>query len=191
MFVPADYSPEMPAPVVLMLHGAGQSAQIGIRPFLPLAEAAGVVLVAPDSRGRTWDFLYGPYGNDVAFIDRALSHAFERCAIDPERVTIEGFSDGASYALSLGVTNGDLFSRVIAFSPCIFAPAATAGHPSIFISHGTADQILPIDNCGRRLAAQLSGAGYSVTYREFSGPHSVPPETAQEAMRWLLSKDGR
>jgi phospholipase/carboxylesterase len=143
------------------------------------------VLVAPDSRGATWDFLYGPYGADVAFIDRALSHVFERCAIDPARITIEGFSDGASYALSLGLTNGDLFSRIIAFSPCILAPAGTVGRPQIFISHGTADRILPIDNCGRRLAARLEAAGYAVEMHEFAGPHMVPPDMARTALEWM------
>src|SRR5437764_3768207 len=181
MYVPTSYNPSSPVPLVLMLHGAGQSAEIGISPFLPLADAASVVLVAPDSRGGTWDFLYGPYGADVAFIDRALAHAFERCAIDPSRVVIEGFSDGASYALSLGITNGDLFSRVIAFSPCILAPAAEVGRPRIFISHGTADRILPIDGCGRRLAARLTNAGYDVDFHEFDGPHAVPPDIARAA----------
>jgi len=185
LYVPASYTSNTPAPLVLMLHGAGQSAEIGIRPFLPLADAAGTILVAPDSRGQTWDFLYGPYGADVAFIDRALAHVFERCAVDPARIAIEGFSDGASYALSLGLTNGDLFSRVVAFSPCILAPAASVGRPRIFISHGTDDRILPIDNCGRRLAAYLTSAGYPVEFHEFVGPHTVPREMAQAAIEWM------
>ena len=185
LFVPSSYDATTPAPLVLMLHGAGQSAEIGIRPFLPLADASGTILVAPDSRGGTWDFLYGPYGADVAFIDRALAHVFERCAVDPNRIVIEGFSDGASYALSLGLTNGDFFSRIIAFSPCILAPAAQVGRPRIFISHGTNDQILPIDNCGRRLATELVSTGYDVEFREFTGPHMVPPDMARAAMRWM------
>jgi len=185
LYVPASYSAAVPAPLVLMLHGAGQSAEIGIRPFLSLADAAGAILVAPDSRGGTWDFLYGPYGADVAFIDRALAHAFERCAVDPNRIVIEGFSDGASYALSLGLTNGDFFSRVVAFSPCILAPAARVGRPKIFISHGTEDRILPFDNCGRRLAANLVSAGYDVDFHQFPGPHAVPPDIARAAIRWM------
>jgi phospholipase/carboxylesterase len=185
LYVPTSYNAAVPAPLVLMLHGAGQSAEIGIRPFLPLADAAGLVLLAPDSRGSTWDFLYGPYGADVAFIDRALDHVFERCAIDPARIIIEGFSDGASYALSLGLTNGDLFSRVIAFSPCVLAPAADIGRPRVFISHGTEDRILPIDNCGRRLAARLTTAGYDVEFREFAGPHRVPDDVARAAVEWM------
>lgn len=185
VYVPASYHPSRPLPLVLMLHGAGQSAEIGIEPFLPLADTAEIVLVAPDSRGGTWDFLYGPYGADVEFIDRALAHVFERCAIDASRVVIEGFSDGASYALSLGITNGDLFSRVIAFSPCILQPAAEVGRPRVFISHGTADRILPIDACGRRLVARLTAAGYPVEFHEFDGPHRVPPEMARAALEWM------
>ena len=187
LYVPSSYNPGSPAPLVLMLHGAGQSSEIGIRPFLPLAEAAGLVLVAPDSRGGTWDFLYGPYGADVAFIDRALTHVFDRCAIDPARITIEGFSDGASYALSLGLTNGDLFSRIVAFSPCILAPAATVGRPRIFMSHGTDDRILPIDSCGRRLATRLVSLGYQLEFHEFTGPHMVPKEVAQQAVAWIAT----
>jgi predicted esterase len=170
-----------------MLHGAGQSAQIGIRPFLPLADAARVILLAPDSRTQTWDFLYGPYGADVAFIDRALAFVFRRCRIDASRIFVEGFSDGASYALSLGLTNGDFFSRIVAFSACILAPAAYSGHPRIFLTHGTDDPILPIDRCGRRLSTQLKAKGYDVDYREFPGRHGVPPELAREAMSWLTS----
>lgn len=185
LYVPSTYAASSPMPLVLMLHGAGQSAEIGIAPFLPLADEAGIILVAPDSRGGTWDFLYGPYGADVEFIDRALAHVFERCAIDPSRVVIEGFSDGASYALSLGITNGDLFSRVIAFSPCILQPAAEVGRPRVFISHGTNDRILPIDSCGRRLVARLSAAGYDVDFHEFAGPHTVPAEMAKKALAWM------
>ena len=187
LYVPMTYDAAAPAPLVLMLHGAGQSAEIGIRPFLPLADAGGAILVAPDSRGATWDFLYGPYGADVAFIDRALGRVFEQCAIDPNRIAIEGFSDGGSYALSLGLTNGDFFSRIVAFSPCILAPAARVGRPRIFISHGTDDRILPIDNCGRRLAAQLVSTGYDVEFHEFTGPHMVPPDMARAAMHWLVA----
>jgi predicted esterase len=38
-------------------------------------------------------------------------------AIDPARVAIGGFSDGATYALSLGLINGDLFKRVAPSHP--------------------------------------------------------------------------
>jgi phospholipase/carboxylesterase len=168
-----------------MLHGAGRASNEAMEPFLSVADSAGLVVLAPDSRGRTWDFLYGPYGADVVFIDAALEHVFHRCAIDPARVVIAGFSDGASYALSLGLTNGDLFSRIVAFSPCILAPAAYVGHPRIFISHGTEDRVLPVERCGRVLAERLQSKGYDVAYREFVGTHAVPRAVLQEALAWM------
>ena len=188
LYVPTGYRADTPAPLVLMLHGAGGSAEGALRPFLDRADERGLLLLAPESRGATWDFIRGTYGPDVAFIDSALAAVFRRRAVDPARVAIEGFSDGASYALSLGLTNGDLFGRIVAFSPCVVAPAANVGRPRIFLSHGTRDTILPIESCGRPIAARLSGEGYDVRYREFDGPHAVPPEVALEALDWLAAR---
>lgn len=185
LYVPATYTPEQPAPLILTFHGAGGNAQRTISYLIPVADAAGVIVLAPDSRGRTWDIMLGDYGPDVAFIDRALEQTFARYAIQPERLVISGFSDGASYALSLGLMNGDLFPRIIAYSPGFMAPATTIGQPRIFVSHGTEDAVLPIDRCSRRLVPRLEDAGYEVTYHEFNGPHTVPHEIVAEAITWL------
>ena len=99
-----------------------------------------------------------------------------------------GFSDGASYALSLGLTNGDLFTHVLAFSPGFMAPRKRRGKPRLFLSHGTRDRVLPIDPCSRRIVPQVRRAGYDVTYREFDGPHTVPDEIAREAVDWFLPR---
>jgi phospholipase/carboxylesterase len=170
-----------PLPLVLMLHGAGGNGSGGIATFLPLAEEAGVILVAPDSRGRTWDVLLGGWGPDVAFVDRALEQTFTRYPVDPARIAVEGFSDGASYALGLGLANGDLFRQVLAFSPGFVPSARTEGRPSVFVSHGVADQVLPIDRCSRRIVPALEREGYDVVYREFPGGHEVPAAMAEEA----------
>jgi phospholipase/carboxylesterase len=185
LYVPSGYRADKPARLVLMLHGAGGAARGALRPLMPHADDHGLILLAPDSRGHTWDFLSGPFGPDVEFIDRTLSDVFRRCAVNPSQITIEGFSDGASYALSLGLTNGDFFSRILAFSPCILAPAAYQGSPRVFITHGTNDQILPIERCSRRIVPQLRERGYRVDYREFTGPHTVTPELASAAADWI------
>ena len=130
--------------------------------------------------------MIGGYGPDVAFIDGALQQTFARYAVDPAHVAVGGFSDGASYALSIGITNGDLFREIIAFSPGFMAPAGAVDRPRIYISHGVHDQVLPIDHCSRRIVPQLRRAGYAVTYHEFDGPHTVPPEIAREALTWFL-----
>lgn len=185
LYVPAGYAATRPAPLVLMLHGASGSARGALRPFRELADDAGLVLLAPESRGVTWDAIRGDYGPDVAFIDRALASVFDRVAVDGGRLTIEGFSDGATYALGVGLTNGDLFQRVVAFSPGFMLPIDAHARPRVFISHGTRDQILPIDQCSRRIVPALERARYDVKYREFDGPHTVPPEIAKDALAWM------
>ncbi len=185
LYVPAGYRPDAPAPLVLALHGAGGNAQHGLSPLRALADEAGLVLLAVGAAGRTWDVIVDGYGPDVEAIDEALAHVFGRVAVDADRLAVSGFSDGASYALSLGITNGDLFTHVLAFSPGFMAPAAQHGAPRIFISHGTADRVLPITACSRRLVPTLQNAGYEVEYREFPGGHTVPPEIARDAVRWM------
>ncbi|MDP8969465.1 MAG: phospholipase [Actinomycetota bacterium] len=190
VYVPAGYRPDRPAPMVLMLHGAGGNALGGLDPLVRLADEAGLILLAPDSRGRNWDLIVGGYGPDVAFIDRALAQAFARYAVDEQRIAVEGFSDGASYALSLGMVNGDLFSHVIAFSPGFAARGTTQGSPDFFISHGIRDPVLPIDSSSRRIVPRLRRAGYVVRYQEFDGGHVVPPEVALQAVTWFVNGGG-
>ena len=190
LYVPAGYGATEKAPLALMLHGAGGNARSGISHFLDLADEAGLILLAPESRGRTWDVLVGGYGPDVEFIDRALKQTFERLAVDAENLAVAGFSDGASYALSVGLTNGDLFTHVIAFSPGFASPAGRVGSPRIFVSHGTRDGVLPIQDTSRRLVPLLERSGYEVRYREFDGPHTVPGSVAREALEWFTANRG-
>lgn len=145
-----------------------------------------MVLVAPDSLGSTWDLLLGGLGPDVRRIDRALASAFALLAIDEDRIAIEGFSDGASYALSLGLDNGDLFQYILAFSPGFMRPVRPIGAPRVFVSHGVSDPVLPI-SCSRRIVPVLEQAGYTVEYTEFEGGHTVPEGAIRAAMEWLVS----
>jgi phospholipase/carboxylesterase len=168
-----------------MLHGAGSNAERGLAPLRDLADEAGLILLAVDSRQRSWDVVLGRFGPDVAFIDRALAWTFARYAVDPGRIVVEGFSDGASYALSLGIANGGLFTHVLAFSPGFVAAERAGGEPRLFVSHGTRDDVLPIDRCSRRIVPLLRQGGYDVRYREFEGGHTVPPEIVREALGWL------
>ncbi|HEX2554811.1 MAG TPA: phospholipase [Microvirga sp.] len=187
LHVPQRYEPARPAPLLVLLHGAGGGGRQLVDLFIEAAEARGVLILSPDSRGRTWDVILGGFGADVAFIDRALGLVFERYAVDPARIAVGGFSDGASYALSIGVGNGGLFGHVLAFSPGFAAPVETHGSPRIFVSHGVADAVLPIDPCSRRLVPALRQAGYDVDYREFDGGHTVPPEMITAAMARFLA----
>ena len=185
--VPAQAAAGVPSPLVVLLHGAGSSAGPAIDVLAPFADARGLVLLAPDSRASTWDGVRGRLGPDVGFIDRALAHVFRTCPIDTARVALGGFSDGASYALSLGLANGDLFDTVLAFAPGFSAPPGVAGRPRTWIAHGRADRVLPVERCGRRVARELRGAGFAVTYEEFDGGHVVRPDLVTRALDWWLA----
>jgi phospholipase/carboxylesterase len=172
-------------PLAVLLHGAGGGAR-RVLSLLGVAESLGIAVLAPDSRdAATWDAVRGNFGPDVEFLERALAFTFDRCAVDPSRIAIGGFSDGASYALSLGLDNGELFSHILAFSPGFIASRAPQGRARVFISHGRGDEVLPIASTSRRIVPALDRAGYSVRYREFDGPHTVPRPIAHEAFSWF------
>jgi phospholipase/carboxylesterase len=185
--IPRVIAADRPAPLLVMLHGAGGAAANVMPMVADTAEAHGTVILAPDSRDVTWDVIHKDYGEDVAFLDRALAEVFRVCPIDPARIAIAGFSDGASYALSLGLLNGALFRGIIAFSPGFALPTQSEDRPAIFISHGREDPVLPIERCGRRIAVRLRSLGYAVDYREFVGGHVVPTEMVDAAFRRLLA----
>jgi len=179
---------QSPLPLFVMLHGATQSGEDMFWYLGDAHEEAGVAVLAPNSRDTSWDAIGGSFGEDVDYLNRALERVFETTAIDPAHVSIGGFSDGATYALSLGMINGDLFSRAVGFSPGFLIDGAAHGKPEIFISHGTHDHILPINRCGRRVVAELKARGYDVIFREFDGDHEVPADIAREGLRWVAGK---
>lgn len=185
IYLPAGYRRDRPAAFALMLHGAGGSARDVVANSGPLSDATNTIILGVDSRGVSWDILSGRYGPDIVFIDQALDWTFSRCAVDRTHLAIGGFSDGASYGLSVGLANGDLFTHIMAFSPGFMVPPALVGRPGIFISHGTEDRVLEIDSTSRKFVPQLQRAGYKLRYREFAGPHTVPPDIARDALEWF------
>ena len=186
IYVPDGYRAEQPAPLAVTLHGAGGDASKGIGLLRDFADEAGIILVAPKSRDRTWDVILGGFGPDVAFIDRVLEKVFATYAVDERKLAIQGFSDGASYALSLGLTNGDLFRHIMAFSPGFSAEGEPRGKPRIFVAHGIHDTVLPIDQTSRQIVPRLEDDGYDVTFVEFNGGHERRPEIAGRAVAWWL-----
>ncbi|HEY8524264.1 MAG TPA: hypothetical protein VIL48_04825 [Acidimicrobiales bacterium] len=192
LYVPDTAGPG--APVLVFLHGATGTGRRHVRAVLGAADRYGVVVVAPDSRHpATWDLIaQGVLGPDVAFLDRVLGSLADRFGVDvdPARLALGGVSDGASYALTVGLANGDLFSGVLAFSPGFLAVPEVVGQPRVYVSHGTADAILPIDACSRSFVPMLRDAGYDVRFDEFDGGHTVPPPVADAGVAWWLDGVG-
>jgi phospholipase/carboxylesterase len=186
VFVPQSYREDTPAPLIVALHGGGGHAGRW-SDLHESCERAGVILAAPDSRARTWDRVAGGFGPDVAFIDALLRYTFERCAIDPTRIALAGFSDGASYTLSLGPSNGDLFTHLMAWSPGFSDPEEPiVGQPRVLVSHGSEDRVLPARLTRLGLVPMFEMDGYDVTYLEFTGRHELTDEIVRQSFDWFL-----
>lgn len=187
IYVPSSYSPGNPLPLLVLFHGKAGASDNWFGSYGDRAEAAGIVMLAVDSRGSDWDLVTGgSYAADLAFLDLALAEVFDRVAIDATRIGIAGFSTGASYSLGVGLTNGDFFSRVVAYTPLEMSGVDAHGTPGVFVSHGRQDAV-PIDLSSRPFVNALRAAGYDVEFVEFDGGHSVPQRISDRAFEWLVA----
>jgi phospholipase/carboxylesterase len=171
--------------LLVVLHGAGSGSADGLYAFRGGWNEPGLVLVAPAAAGSTWSFLLGA-DTDLESVDRALKRAFARCRVDSRLVGVGGFSDGATYALAVGLANGDLFRAVLALSPGGLVAEEPMGRPRVFLAHGTRDDVLAISSTSDVVFRELRSAGYPVTYRRFVGGHEARPEISRAAVGWFL-----
>ncbi|HIF38266.1 MAG TPA: phospholipase [Gemmatimonadetes bacterium] len=186
LYIPEGHSNETPSPLAVFLHGGGGGAHYWGRVYSE-CDHHGIIAVVPESRARTWDAIGGEFGLDVKFLDSVLRYTFDRCTIDLERIALVGFSDGASYSLSLGPSNGDLFTHLVAFSPGgsqLVEPVV--GLPKIFVAHGTEDSVLPVSISKNVIVPTFQIDGYEVSYREFEGGHELPQDVLVEALDWFM-----
>lgn len=190
LFVPRDHDLTRPRPLMVLLHGSGDGSAFWTRPEFEierLANDRGMFLLALDSRSVSWDVVVqNGFSSDPVFVNRALQFTFARCQVDPGRIGLAGFSDGATTALSLGLGNGDLFSQLAAFSPGFVAEGKRVGKPRIFISHGTRDPVFPIASTSRSIVSKLRQSGYQVEFQEFDGVHAMPKDKLARAMDRLM-----
>lgn len=190
-------APVAPLPLLVLLHGAGGYPQGFLQKMEPVADGLGVILLAPHSAGPTWDLIENMqmgedpwHGPDAHRLDQALADLFARTAVDPSHVVLLGFSDGASYALSLGVSNARLFTAIIALSPGMLAPQRRIDcEQKIFIAHGREDTVLPFDT-SKDIADELRCSGDNVRFRAFEGGHQMDPESLTEALEWAFDRSG-
>jgi phospholipase/carboxylesterase len=190
LYVPKAYRHGSPAPLLVMLHGfAGWGDEM--RSTFALAEEFGVVVIAPESRDVTWGKEIPGFDADVRYIGAAYRKVAAFFDLDPNRVALAGRSDGAGYALSMGLAYGDTFNHLLIFAGGSMLPYRRQGKPKIFIAHGTEDRTMPVDVTGRRFAAQLKAEGYPVTYPEHEGGHGTPLAVVREGLQWFVGSQPR
>jgi phospholipase/carboxylesterase len=187
----------VPAPLLVSLYGAGGQPNQVLEVYRAYADQHGFVLLIPVSAKGTWDMIEDlksrlgaemnvqpRYGKDLKAIDAALADLFTKVAIDPAKVGIAGFSDGATYALSVGTANPELFKTVIAFSPGPAFVGKSGAGQNVFISHGEGDKVLPFA-AARGHAARLRVKKANVAFERFGGGHEVPKDIREKAMAFF------
>lgn len=191
-YIPANAGPH--PPLLVLLHGAGRTRLWMIQQFEAEADRRGLVLLAPTSRGITWDSVLraeappspdSPLENDQARrfsrtrdsdrVEAAIADLQKIIPIDRGRTAIGGFSDGATFALALGMSRDHPFEAVIAWSPGI---ALKTDGPMrgrrVFVSHGRSDTVLSFgEDCGE-IVPLLQSEGANVTFVPFDGGHEIP-----------------
>ena len=183
-----------PAPLLVGFYGAGGQASDMLESFRADADRDGFILLIPTSKAPTWDMIEDlksrlgaemnvqpRFGKDLKALDLALGDLFAKVAVDPARIGVIGFSDGATYALSVGTANPQLFHTVIAFSPGAAFIGKFDPTQRIFISHAEGDPVLPYSTT-RGLVARLRVKKMPVTFVKFKGGHEVPRDIHAQAI---------
>ena len=197
-FVPPELDAMRPAPFILLLHGGGSDPEWTLNRMLKAAKEKGVVLLAPQAGGYTWDAVREArehrrenapprFGDDTARVDASLQLLFDEIPVDPAHTAIAGFSDGASYALSLGPRNGEIFSHIMGFSPGGVAPFEDPARSKVFISHGRQDPMLPFANTADGIVPGFRSRGFDVAFETFNGVHAFRDEDIAKALDWFLA----
>lgn len=124
----------------------------------------------------------------VAFIDECIS----KYAIDTKNITLLGFSQGAILSSAIALSYPEKISKVIALSGYLNKEIATEDYLKnnvstikFFVSHGTVDQVIPVD-WARKTKPALENLGIDVVYKEYPIGHGVSPQNFYDLKDWLL-----
>jgi predicted esterase len=182
VYLPKSAMGSGPIPLVLFLHGASRTVLPFVEAHRAAADEARVAILAPYSVAETWDAVTGEYFKDVASLDIMLQWLFYQVPIAPGAITISGFSDGAVYALAVGRANGELFSRIVAYSPHALLETEVQGLPPVLVSHGMVDSLVPWGVSAEHIVPRLREKGHEVEFVSFDGGHGVPLELMRETV---------
>jgi polyhydroxybutyrate depolymerase len=171
---PPGYRPGVPAPLLLVLHGYGDTPE-GIDRYFglgPVAAQAGMLYATPrgtaDSGGSLfWNAtdaccdLRRTGVDDAAYLSGVIADIRRRYTVDDRRIAVVGMSNGGFMAHRLACDHADVVAAVVS--------AAGAGVPddrcrprrpvTVLQIHGDADSVVRYDGATSEQAGFL-GAGY-------------------------------
>ncbi len=179
-YVPTSYDASTPFPVVVSLHGAGDTALNFVNLWEGIADQNGIIVLVPEASatlgpGYTWDI------SDTNVVIGAM-YDIDRCyRTDAHRHIIHGFSAGGILAYILGLSQSDRFSGLAIASSDLgtaeyfhgsrLLPSAWKIPASIY--HGEQDPNFPFAACGEGSKDALVDAGHVVYWHPFMGGHTT------------------
>jgi phospholipase/carboxylesterase len=192
LLLPESIEPTRAYPLVTVLHGAGRQDELLVRAYRDEPARRDALFFIPRSTSPTWDLIVGDDRPDLDFLEHAYAEIYRRVPVDHTRQALIGYSDGASYALAIGLSNPRLFSAVMGWAAgfVVFdtsAVAPTDPRPRILLEHGTHDPVFPFEEIALRNCAILRRLGYEVELRvDEGGIHWPSPAFQSAALDWFL-----
>ncbi|WP_395632580.1 alpha/beta hydrolase [Flavobacterium sp.] len=195
-------------PLLLLLHGYGSNEEDLFSFAGELPEEYYVV-----SARAPFDLSYGSYAwyainfdadenkfSDIGqarasrdIIARFIDELVANYAIDAENVTLIGFSQGCILSYAVAVSYPEKVQRVVAMSgywnPEIAVDDYLENDCSklrIFASHGTVDQVIPVEWARKSIPA-LQILGIEIVFKEYMVGHGVAPQNFFDFKHWLNS----
>ncbi len=201
-------SPSASPPLLVLLHGIGADED-DLLPLAPMLDPRFLIISAraphPEPPGHRWyaiDWTVGPPRADPAeivasreLLARFVEEATAEHGVEPSRVFLLGFSQGAIMALALLLARPDLVRGVVAHSgrlariPGGDATAEALARAEVLLLHGEEDPVIPAAE-GRKAYQVLAPLlGPRVAFVGFPGlGHGISQESIVAAARWLAAR---
>lgn len=152
LYTPPDSENAGPVPLVLALHGSGNSVDslVDASEFDEAADAGGFIVAYPQAVGISWHGGFcctsgrGDPAADLRFVDQLISDVVASRRIDESRIYAVGFSAGGIMAYRLGCDLAARFAGVGAIAGSMVLEDCRPSRPlSVIAIHGTADDVVP------------------------------------------------
>lgn len=192
-------------PVIILMHGVGSNEKDLFSFANQLPDSFLVIsLRAPIELGKDsygWyhlSFENGkPIGNPTEaeasrlMIIDFINNLKNKHAYNEKRVYLCGFSQGSIMAYSIGLTVPEkikgiaiMSGRLLEEVKPIIASKEKLKNLKVFISHGTNDNVLPINNA-REANTYLKQLGINATYKEYPETHTISNTMFNDLLIWL------
>ena len=193
LLTPSVIDSQRSYPLITVFHGAGRQDEMLVKACRDQPDSRQALFLIPRSVEPTWDLIAGGGGQpDLEFLEYAWDLVYRRYPIDPGRQVLMGYSDGASYALSLALSNPGFFDAGLCWAAGFAsmdrnAVGAQDKRTRFYLEYGTADPLFPFDQIALPMRKNLERAGYRVRFSVDEGGRHWPSGAFQgEALDWYF-----